>query len=81
VPGAFNSINYAKTDLWAAGTIAYEMYGLQNPFSGHDNKLHSQSYLEEELPALPDEMPTALKALIVAILSRNPSKVCFYFQQ
>ena len=31
-PGIFSFINYAKADVWAAGAIAYEVFGLENPF-------------------------------------------------
>ena len=32
VPGTFAAIDYSKADLWAAGTIAYEIFGERNPF-------------------------------------------------
>lgn len=31
-PGTFSVLNYEKSDLWAAGAIAYEIFGCVNPF-------------------------------------------------
>lgn len=33
-PGTFSVLNYTKADLWACGAIAYEIFGLKNPFYG-----------------------------------------------
>ena len=40
-PGLFSFIDYSKADVWAAGTLAYEMFGLENPFY---NGLDSRTY-------------------------------------
>lgn len=76
-PGPFTSINYSKADLWSVGTLAYEIFGQGNPFSGQaaQAQLHNRTYSDEELPALPDEIPAPLRSLVYAILARNPSKV------
>lgn len=78
-PGTFSVLNYTKADLWAAGAIAYEIFGCMNPFyDGNDwRKLRNTSYKEEELPELPGDVPGVVKALIRNILNRNPSKVIF----
>ncbi|XP_071581475.1 serine/threonine-protein kinase Pink1, mitochondrial [Temnothorax nylanderi] len=73
-PGPFTNINYIKADLWTVGTIAYEIFGMQNPF--HDEKgekaaLNSYDYTENELPALPDNLPPIINAVIKNLLSRN----------
>lgn len=78
-PGTFTSINYAKADLWAAATIAYEIYGQANPFSG-GKRLNSRSYREDQLPPLPTDVPSPIKALVAAMLSRNPNKVSTVYQ-
>ncbi|XP_076652857.1 PTEN-induced putative kinase 1 [Halictus rubicundus] len=73
-PGPFTSINYTKADLWTIGTIAYEMFGLKNPFHGNAQEktsLKNHSYNETDLPALPNNVPTLVSALIKNILSRN----------
>lgn len=76
-PGTFSVLNYTKSDLWAAGAIAYEIFGCVNPFycTNRDEKLRSGSYKEEELPDLPEEVPYILKSLIRTCLRRNPNKV------
>ena len=44
-PGAFVNIRYDKSDLWTAGTIAYEMFGQINPFyRDKDRLLNSRTY-------------------------------------
>ena len=46
VPGLFSFIDYSKADIWAAGALAYEVFGLQNPFYGtkKNRGLDSRSY-------------------------------------
>lgn len=77
-PGTFSVLNYTKADLWAAGAIAYEIFGSNNPFYDGKNwkKLRNVSYKDEDLPELPEDVPGVIKALVKNILSRNPSKVC-----
>lgn len=79
--GMFSVLNYTKSDLWAAGAIAYEMFGCSNPFydGKHRKKLRSGNYKEEELPELPDEVPNVMRALIRNILSRKPNKVQYNY--
>ena len=45
-PGLFSFIDYSKADIWAAGTLAYEVFGLDNPFYHTKKKfgLDSRSY-------------------------------------
>lgn len=82
-PGTFSVLNYSKSDLWAAGTIAYEIFGLCNPFyvcnGNSDKKLVNTTYKEEELPELSEEIPIIIRSLIKNLLKRNPKKVCFIF--
>ena len=73
-PGTFAVLNYAKADLWAAGAIAYEIFGCANPFYGK-NRLKNFNYKEQDLPKLPDEVPDVVKALVGNLLKRNPNKV------
>ncbi|XP_068202364.1 serine/threonine-protein kinase Pink1, mitochondrial [Palaemon carinicauda] len=79
VPGLLRYISYAQSDLWAAGAIAYEIYGLENPFFptqstiGTKQKLlDSASYRESQLPRLPKDVPASVKHLIHDLLRRNP---------
>jgi len=78
-PGPFTSINYTKADLWTVGTIAYEIFGMQNPFHGKKDEkaiLNNYNYTENELPALPDSLPSIINTVIKNALSRNVYKVC-----
>ncbi|XP_034944252.1 serine/threonine-protein kinase PINK1, mitochondrial [Chelonus insularis] len=74
-PGPFTSINYTKADLWTAGTIAYEIFGAENPFYGGKNHksatLRNYNYSDDELPALPENTPSIISSLVKNILSRN----------
>ncbi|NXX14739.1 PINK1 kinase, partial [Podargus strigoides] len=74
-PGPGTVINYSKADAWAVGAIAYEIFGLANPFYGHgDSALESRSYCEEQLPSLPDHVPLEVKQVVKMLLQRDPNK-------
>merc|ERR1712004_487818 len=51
-PGLFSFIDFSKADLWATGTLAYEIFGLQNPFyhtkknRGLDSRSYEMSYFQ-----------------------------------
>ncbi|KAK8731725.1 hypothetical protein OTU49_007444 [Cherax quadricarinatus] len=79
-PGLLRSVNFTLSDLWAVGALAYEIYGLENPFcSTHQNTsgskqkyLDSATYRESQLPRLPKCVPASVKHLIHDLLRRNP---------
>lgn len=84
-PGTFSILNYSKSDLWACGAIAYEIFGEPNPFysnentnnmmqPGGDNVLKSFTYKDSDLPPLKPLIPLVVKKLIANILQRNPNK-------
>ena len=78
VPGPFTNINYTKADLWTAGTIAYEMFGLRNPFYGGKNEkesLKNHNYADDDLPPLPESIPPVVASLVKNMLSRSLYKV------
>lgn len=83
-PGTFSILDYSKSDLWACGAIAYEIFGSVNPFYGQSRTdesqdtpnqpiLKSASYQDEDLPALNDNVPMLVQNLIANILHRNPN--------
>ncbi|XP_071451935.1 serine/threonine-protein kinase Pink1, mitochondrial-like [Hetaerina americana] len=78
VPGPFTTINYAKSDAWAVGAVAYELFGSINPFylkaDGQRPLLRSSTYDEDKLPTLPSTVPSVICALIKNLLHRDPSK-------
>ncbi|XP_025082033.1 serine/threonine-protein kinase PINK1, mitochondrial-like [Pomacea canaliculata] len=73
-PGKHSVLDYSKADLWAAGALAYEIFGLENPFYGKEHKLDSRTYQEKDLPKLPDEVPLLVKDLVYSMLKRDSSK-------
>ncbi|KAH8288248.1 hypothetical protein KR044_006083 [Drosophila immigrans] len=84
-PGPFAVLNYSKADLWACGALAYEIFGLPNPFYSATGgmaraqgeltySLRNCDYRHEQLPPLGDACPPLLQQLIVNILNPNPSK-------
>ncbi|KRT78283.1 protein kinase, partial [Oryctes borbonicus] len=75
-PGTFSVLNYTKSDLWAAGAIAYEIFGMNNPFYGGSGyeRLKSGTYKEDDLPDLPNTVPPVIRALVRNLLSPNPNR-------
>lgn len=76
-PNMFAMLDYTKSDLWAAGTIAYEIFGYVNPFYDDLNAgrkaLRNVNYDESMLPELDnEEIPHIVRNLIENILQRNP---------
>ncbi|CAG0896596.1 unnamed protein product [Cyprideis torosa] len=75
VPKPSAVLDYSRSDLWAAATIVYEIFGLPNPF--YDTLEYAapdkEQYEVEELPPLP-EAPKQLSRMIKQTLNRNPKK-------
>ena len=80
-PGPFTSINFSKSDAWAIGAIAYEIFGQENPFysttTGVKPMINSATYTESDLPPLPDNVPAIISHLVHNLLSCSPSQVSF----
>ncbi|MPC18933.1 Serine/threonine-protein kinase PINK1, mitochondrial [Portunus trituberculatus] len=78
MPGLLSSVFFGQSDLWAAGTLIYEIYGLDNPFSPaaalhrRSKQLDSATYKESHLPRLPRTAPPWIRHLTADILRRNP---------
>ncbi|XP_055863559.1 serine/threonine-protein kinase Pink1, mitochondrial-like [Biomphalaria glabrata] len=77
-PGPNSFLDYRKSDLWAVGAIAYEILGADNPFypskSQEVQQLRNVDYSEDDLPALPDDVPEPIQKVVLSLLSRNPNK-------
>ncbi|XP_059093960.1 serine/threonine-protein kinase Pink1, mitochondrial-like [Tigriopus californicus] len=71
-PGPFTSINYDKADVWACGAIAYEIFGMANPFYQDNHKLLNMHYKSKQLPSLPEDIPDIVNNLVRDLLRRNP---------
>ena len=61
-PGIFSFLDYTKSDVWAVGALAYEIFGSANPFYGRvatpGRKLQNDTYIEKDLPDFPGETTT-----------------------
>jgi len=68
-PGTFTNINYYRSDLWTAGTLAYQIFGAENPFYA---SLDSRTYTTSNLPPLPNTTPWLVNMLVHSMLARNP---------
>ncbi|XP_070456486.1 serine/threonine-protein kinase PINK1, mitochondrial isoform X1 [Equus przewalskii] len=74
-PGPRAVIDYSKADAWAVGALAYEIFGLPNPFYGQGRAhLESRSYQEAQLPPLPESVPRDVRQLVRSLLQREASK-------
>ncbi|XP_051027217.1 serine/threonine-protein kinase PINK1, mitochondrial [Acomys russatus] len=74
-PGPHIVIDYSKADIWAVGAIAYEIFGLPNPFYGQGRAhLESRSYQEAQLPEMPKSVPPDARQLVRSLLQREASK-------
>uniref|UniRef100_A0A1Q3FJB2 non-specific serine/threonine protein kinase n=1 Tax=Culex tarsalis TaxID=7177 RepID=A0A1Q3FJB2_CULTA len=76
-PGAFSVLNYTKSDLWACGAIAYEIFGSRNPFYGNKNDptiLKNVNYQDRDLPPLATDVPPLVRQLVHNMLCRNPNE-------
>jgi len=78
-PSMFAVLNYTKSDLWACGAIAYEIFGYPNPFYnlssediGYELAMTNENYTESMLPELGEEVPFIVRRLVENILQRNP---------
>ncbi|XP_005081093.1 serine/threonine-protein kinase PINK1, mitochondrial [Mesocricetus auratus] len=74
-PGPRTVIDFSKADTWAVGAIAYEIFGLANPFYGQGRAhLESRSYQEAQLPEMPKSVPPDARQLVRSLLQREASK-------
>lgn len=75
-PGFWTFLDFSQSDAWAAGAIAYEVFGSENPFYTNQNsrKLDSRTYDESWLPPLPEHVPSDIQNVIFSLLRRDPTK-------
>ncbi|KAL3309824.1 Kinase 1, partial [Cichlidogyrus casuarinus] len=60
---------YKRSDIWAAATLAYQIFGMSNPFYG---QLDSATYNEADLPQFPPSCPAPVALLMMDCLRRDP---------
>ena len=77
-PSMFAVLNYTKSDLWACGTIAFEIFGYSNPFYSESATsapaLLNETYSDAMIPSMGEDVPMIVRKLIENILQRNPSR-------
>lgn len=71
VPGKDSVLDFTKSDAWAAGAIAYELFGSVNPFGW--NGLDSSKYKDDELPVLV-QANSGVRKVVSLLLRRDPSE-------
>ncbi|CAB3996866.1 Serine threonine- kinase PINK1, mitochondrial, partial [Paramuricea clavata] len=69
-PGPGQIIDYSKSDEWAAGAIAYEIFGQKHPFQ--NQAVDKESYNIGDLPELKGA-PKSVRVLIKELLQRHPN--------
>lgn len=65
-------IDYTKSDGWAAGAIAYELFTGENPFCKAES-LRNTTYVESQLPPL-DEVPSIIRKVVKSLLVKSQAK-------
>eukprot|EP00794_Sanderia_malayensis_P016193 gene16193-17821_t len=70
-PGRGKFLDYTKSDVWACGALAYEIFGCVNPFT--TGFLDSRFYEDSQLPELPSVQPFVTK-LVHLLLRKDPSQ-------
>lgn len=70
-PGADVILDYTFADLWAAGALAYEIFGVDNPFY---SLCDARTYSEEALLLLPADVPDTVQQLVQLMLKRHPNQ-------
>ncbi|KAK3602424.1 hypothetical protein CHS0354_022211 [Potamilus streckersoni] len=76
IPGPNHYLDYSKSDLWSVGALSYEILGQDNPFYSREGRknLDSRTYIESDLPLLPDSIPLEVRKLVSSLLQRDPGK-------
>lgn len=70
-PGLFTFINFSKADVWAVGAVAFEIFGLKNPFYESNKKL-GRKREAINLPPFPENVPREVQNLVSGMLEMRP---------
>jgi serine/threonine-protein kinase len=62
------------TDIYALGAVAYHCLAGVPPFPGDNALTVAMRHLDEEPPALSDEIPEAVRALVIRAMSKEPEE-------
>ncbi|OWF55383.1 serine/threonine-protein kinase PINK1, mitochondrial-like [Mizuhopecten yessoensis] len=76
-PGRKVRLDFSKSDLWAVGSLAYEVFGQDNPFYGGariTRKLDGRTYQDTDIPSMSGDVPDVVRFLVPRMLRRNPNQ-------
>ncbi len=61
-------------DVYSLGVVGYECLAGYRPFQGENAVVVAMMQVRDEPPALPDEVPAAVRELIAAVLVKDPAQ-------
>ena len=61
-----------KNDIWALGTLLYEMAALRPPWDRHDLTKLAEQICQSKYPPLPEMYSWPLKNIVQMCLQKNP---------
>lgn len=64
----------ARSDIWAVGVVLYEMANGKRPFRGRTSYELSSMILHDTAPALRENVPAGLRAVIEHCLAKEPAQ-------
>lgn len=64
----------AHTDIYSLGIVAYEALAGKRPFTGESQVSIAMAHIKQPPPPLPDNIPLAVRNLILACIAKKPER-------